>query len=1517
MEEERLLKRQWSKTDSDLSLRELAEQSASSASGWRPRNVLSSGSTPRRVGTRVVDDKAPQPFWERSDTSFSPDTDRSCHPASAPKRGSTRYAEANLEEDYMDDFEEYSGDDRYSNESSGQNWLSLEELEVLRHSMATLNIMGWAPMLVTSCEGQESVDSAHIHRTNLPAQPGGVSGATDCSKLVPSSEVEGGKGQNDFSNRGDPLEQTQGNLEMLSIIANKAKQLDSEQKKALSKVLRKLKTAIDSGQELSELLSDMPGVSDMTKTDEQKLPSGSMDHRPCQQEVVILLMSAHNGGSDVGLTEVQLLDEHNSDIPILQDGITIDPAIASTSDPSVLINKKTRTVNDRDMWKGAFSREGGGHVGIRIRTRVGSKMLECVQIWNYNVSLKGLGKGAKNCQVFVDGLKLWSGEIKKGCGNTTFDYSTKILVGKSKTSSNFDGVTDACTHKSDIGTSRQMQGSLGSKEASLSPSERATRNSESFLSEACSGSEPASEVGALSDQDLLAELRRRKIDPDSSVKPSSLSNSPLKELETAGPGVIETEVGVPASRKPEAGKVGGICNDHPRMVSRRTTSSARRLGSPSPCFGKGASQSKPDASLSPATRAEQPNQPGGSNDSSGPIWLGGLKTENAPQPQPRKARPMSGRRASRDGPSHRLPQQIPERRGKPLEDTATSKAPSDRRGRKDRTLEESLDSIAFFQRNQAGRLNKPIRAAQPVVPESTAPIAVRPSSLELDDTFKDAREVMQNAIKKLGLRFGEAPPPPPDNECEGLGKIEPQVEVDPCDQGVDGVSTQDVQGAESKAEEHCSGLAANVVAALQSDQETQPPASKPMAFYGTDIPSEFVIPATPTGRILEIHIFSTWGDPHYVGLSGVEVFDSAGKMVVIEDAVNQVKAVPESINVLEEYDDDPRTPENLVDGVSMTCDDIHVWLAPFTPETPNVITVDLGRQTALGLIRLWNYNKSRIHTSRGARDVCLLVDGRPIFAGEINRAPGNVADAPPCAENLLFTDDEKALQAIDEFDERYNRAVAGVKSSAQDEPGEIPRTRHPVELVTGNDKDDPLGKAKAIPGSPRPEAEVRRLTHAQASVSSKHTPNTSSRPIQAKEIKIEILDTWGDPHYVGLTGIAMVDSEGASRSFGGADICGTPSDLNDIPGNTGDDRTLDKLLDGVNATSDDSHMWIAPIRRVLEQNDNAPPNEITITSRDGAFSFVRLAFWNYNKNLEDTYRGAKRVHLYMDGRRATPDGGLILRKAPGTGTFDFGQIVDLSIQSKPLAESEDEVALAWVNNTSNPALAQQIRRKMERDAAHLSLVRQMYITPLLPMGFVLKILIVCSWGDAEYVGLCGLEVHDALKGKLRIDPSHLFARPHSVCELPKMQADVRTPDKLVDGDNSGNPAHSWLAPKSFDDQPNVITILFDTPIMLSLIKIWNYVRTPERGASRVDIFLDDALVYAGGVKKASTNPTSDFAQAVIFTNDEATVESERHSIYDGGERDAVQMVNVDPGSAVKTNRQQFSEERPATALIQE
>ena len=128
--------------------------------------------------------------------------------------------------------------------------------------------------------------------------------------------------------------------------------------------------------------------------------------------------------------------------------------------------------------------------------------------------------------------------------------------------------------------------------------------------------------------------------------------------------------------------------------------------------------------------------------------------------------------------------------------------------------------------------------------------------------------------------------------------------------------------------------AAGLAAALE------PPPSEP---HG-------VLASSPCGQQLQMDILSTWGDPYYVGLSALEVFDEHGHPIELDEPHRQVSADPADINVLPEYGHDVRVVSNLFDGTYRTCDDAHLWLAPFTPGARNYVHVDLGAPRTLAMV---------------------------------------------------------------------------------------------------------------------------------------------------------------------------------------------------------------------------------------------------------------------------------------------------------------------------------------------------------------------------------------------------------------------------------------------------------------------------------------------------------------------------------------------------------------------------------------
>lgn len=193
--------------------------------------------------------------------------------------------------------------------------------------------------------------------------------------------------------------------------------------------------------------------------------------------------------------------------------------------------------------------------------------------------------------------------------------------------------------------------------------------------------------------------------------------------------------------------------------------------------------------------------------------------------------------------------------------------------------------------------------------------------------------------------------------------------------------------------------------------------------------SAFRIPELPRGRRLKLNILSTWGDVHYVGLMGLEFFDGTGHPIRLVDVSRQVRADPADINTLPEYEDDPRTVDKLFDGVNLTCDDLHAWLAPFTPGRNHIVEIDFLEHVSLAMIRLWNYNKSRVHASRGARYVEISMDGSFVFKGEVKMATGSadLVDYDSCCEHILFTRDQHILRLIERYDALHQQFLRNVR----------------------------------------------------------------------------------------------------------------------------------------------------------------------------------------------------------------------------------------------------------------------------------------------------------------------------------------------------------------------------------------------------------------------------------------------------------------------------------------------------------
>ncbi|XP_046573388.1 katanin-interacting protein-like isoform X2 [Haliotis rubra] len=640
------------------------------------------------------------------------------------------------------------------------------------------------------------------------------------------------------------------------------------------------------------------------------------------------------------------------------------------------------------------------------------------------------------------------------------------------------------------------------------------------------------------------------------------------------------------------------------------------------------------------------------------------------------------------------------------------------------------------------------------------------------------------------------------------------------------------------------GAMEEYLSGIRKDGET---AGETVAQEDADQDTDFVIPELPYGQELVLNIKTTWGDQHYVGLTGIDIFSSKGEPVTIK----QISAKPKDINELPDYHKDPRVITNIIDGVNRTRDDVHMWLAPFTPSGDHKVFMTFEKPCKIAMIRIWNYNKSRIHSYRGAKDVTMTLDKQLVFKGEIARACGGVEGGTEAfGDTILFTMDEGILEEVSKNDEAYDGDM--LSDDEEDVPFERPSTadndERPFTRAAG-------GLLKQQQTTPRP-------------TTSMVTYDGDLVVYKTKRLELDFTATWGDMHYLGLSGLEIADKDGEPIPLKMSMVVANPRDLHCLPGHERDDRTLDKLINGNNITLSDENMWLIPF---------TPGNSHTITINfDQQVLVSAIRIWNYNKTPEDTYRGAKVMHVRINGKQVSPDEGYLLRKGPGNCHFDFAQEVSLSTSHRPQNSYPQSSSSAGVDSSISYEVVQ------------------------MPCGFIYQLQLFTTWGDQYYVGLNGIQVYDSCFNIIQLTDNNISAFPESCNVLDNINNDVRTPDKLIDGQNGTTDGkHMWLAPL-LPSIVNRVYIIFDQPTTISMIKIWNYSKTPNRGVKDFGLLVDDLLVYNGRLQAVTTGARGILPHCqgpqqyhtVLFTDNKEILKREKNTIISNQTEDQdIQLLN--------------------------
>ncbi|XP_054283415.1 katanin-interacting protein-like [Macrosteles quadrilineatus] len=577
-------------------------------------------------------------------------------------------------------------------------------------------------------------------------------------------------------------------------------------------------------------------------------------------------------------------------------------------------------------------------------------------------------------------------------------------------------------------------------------------------------------------------------------------------------------------------------------------------------------------------------------------------------------------------------------------------------------------------------------------------------------------------------------------------------------------------------------------------------------------PASFMIPELPSGTRLELDITSTWGDRHYVGLNGLEMFTVSGRLA----RVAQITADPADINVLPEYDKDPRVVSNLLDRVNRTRDDMHLWLTPFTEGKHHRITITFQQRETLAMLRIWNYNKSRIHSYRGAKDMTVILDGQLIFQGEVARACGGILGSTDAfGDTILFTTDEDILERVSQHDDAFE----SILNDTSHEPMFSKMPERPLTASLGD---------------------VRPLTCAPAG-----STLTTGSVMCRRSLTLSLVENWGYNGLVGLTGVQVLGETGEPVSVAKITCSHSPANAH-----------IHRLLDGVNDTTDSAHMWSCP---------STPPPSLRL-SLPSPLHICAILVWNYNHSADTSYCGVKRLLVRLDNSEPLM---FTLRKSPGHRHHRLAQVL-------PLVASRCESSLDIIDNLELCIMLYMSTVGLTLD----------YEPPELPQGFVFQLQLLSTWGDLYYIGLNGLQMYNAAGNVITLTPSNISAHPASVRELDGMENDVRTVDKLIDGvNNSSDGRHAWLAP-ILPGQLNRVYIVFDSPVAVSVIKIWNYTKTPSRGVKEFGILVDDLLIY-NGVLETIVGSVSN-VHTVSFTHRHVN-----YSLSGGKEQDRLSSITPD------------------------
>ena len=701
-----------------------------------------------------------------------------------------------------------------------------------------------------------------------------------------------------------------------------------------------------------------------------------------EQFLLLRIISTWGSANLAGLTELQVFDKEGVKYKLNAASFSIrNGGLASGKGVEHLINENIYTVNDADMWICSMPPPPKcAEIGITLQ---GNRGIGALRIWNYNKSLIESTKGIKECELILNQQLIWSGTIQRGPGNENEEYVTEIKIIPDIKLPILNSPVQPTIERAEI-----QEGSTVDDLAL-----------EELKHEALAKDRP------ITVPIWLQEGSGTKVNPKANIYGEintvrKMENFGASKDEQLRLNPVEKEI-VPQRSEPVFQLERRIETDPIRASTEVGSKRSERLRI-------GEEPERSDLNISETTEKRRNLEKF-------------LELDTKPKSTKVKHHPRI------NSPFTEFlddPHATGDILSKHKDETDNSSAKPRRKiifdeEKVDAKKEEKIDSIEYFNLTNLGRLKPAKRESimQVLNLKNDVQEVVKNINRNLDFSKKDvdSHSTSQNPNFDILSEFKRPEKPVADkkDDIPKYSKIGGAKPVEK-DDALDKILKKDKsdRGGKFKTEE--------TTIAQRSRKNSIDDESLTKMLYDNQ---QFIIPQLPRGKVLKLIIYTTWGDAYYVGLCGIEFFDENGKAIKILNPKKQLRADPPDINILPGYGKDPRTVDKLVDGTYLTKDDLHLWLAPYTKGKANYVMIDFEKPQTISMLRIWNYNKSRTHSFRGARDVVIKLDDKKIFQGEISMAPGSMKDAQDFCEYIMFTENESIISTIEKEDwlNKYSR----------------------------------------------------------------------------------------------------------------------------------------------------------------------------------------------------------------------------------------------------------------------------------------------------------------------------------------------------------------------------------------------------------------------------------------------------------------------------------------------------------------